>query len=336
MRKTKIICTLGPSTDDETVLRRLLLSGMDVARLNMSHQAHPAHRVRIETLRRLREELDLPVATLIDTKGPEVRLGCFENGEITLVAGDMFTLNTEDQMGNQQGAHVSFAELPGDVKQGTHILIDDGLIDLMVESTTETTVLCRVVSGGKISDRKGVNVPGVKLSMPFLSDQDRDDLKFACEMDADFIAASFTQNAEDILEIRGVLESFGNTTIRIIAKIENAEGVANIDDIIKVSDGIMVARGDMGVEIAFEELPSIQKSLIHKAYNSGLQVITATQMLDSMMQHPRPTRAETTDVANAVYDGTSALMLSGETAAGAYPVEALTTMARIAERTELD
>ncbi len=335
MRKTKIICTLGPSTDDPAILRELMLSGMDVARINMSHQSHDAHRARIEMVKTLRDELHRPVAILIDTKGPEIRLGTFAE-KVTLQAGDSFTLTTEPVEGTAERASVSFAGLPGDVQAGSHILIDDGLIDLIVRQTTDTDILCEVQNGGVVSSNKGINVPGAALSMPFMSERDKADIAFACEIEADFIAASFTRRASDVLQVRQELERHHNHTIRIIAKIENAEGVDNIDDILKVSDGIMVARGDMGVEIALEEIPSIQKTLIHKGYNAGLQVITATQMLDSMMKNPRPTRAETTDVANAIYDGTSAIMLSGETAAGAYPVESLRTMARIAERTERD
>lgn len=335
MRKTKIICTLGPSTDDPAILRELMLSGMDVARINMSHQSHDAHRARIEMVKTLRDELHRPVAILIDTKGPEIRLGTFAE-KVTLQAGDSFTLTTEPVEGTAERASVSFAGLPGDVQAGSHILIDDGLIDLIVRQTTDTDILCEVQNGGVVSSNKGINVPGAALSMPFMSERDKADIAFACEVEADFIAASFTRRASDVLQVRQELERHHNHTIRIIAKIENAEGVDNIDDILKVSDGIMVARGDMGVEIALEEIPSIQKTLIHKGYNAGLQVITATQMLDSMMKNPRPTRAETTDVANAIYDGTSAIMLSGETAAGAYPVESLRTMARIAERTERD
>ncbi len=335
MRKTKIICTLGPSTDNPAVLRELMLSGMDVARINMSHQNHDAHRARIEMVKTLREELHRPVAILIDTKGPEIRLGTFAE-KVTLKAGDAFTLTTVPAEGTAERASISFAGLPGDVQAGSHILIDDGLIDLLVRETTATDILCEVQNGGVVSSNKGINVPGAALSMPFMSERDKADIAFACEVEADFIAASFTRRATDVLQVRQELERHRNHSIRIIAKIENAEGVDNIDDILKVSDGIMVARGDMGVEIALEEIPSIQKTLIHKGYNAGLQVITATQMLDSMMKNPRPTRAETTDVANAIYDGTSAIMLSGETAAGAFPVEALRTMARIAERTERD
>ena len=331
MRKTKIICTLGPATDNPDVLRQLMLSGMNVARINMSHQSHKDHKARIDMVKALREELRLPIAILIDTKGPEIRLGAFKEPKVELRAGDSFTLTTEPVEGDSTIASISFAGLPADVRKGGHILIDDGLIDMEVQATTATTITCTVINGGMVSANKGVNVPGAQLSMPFMSDRDRADIAFACEMEADFIAASFTRRADDVLQIRQELEKNSNHSIRIIAKIENAEGVDNIDDILKESDGIMVARGDMGVEI-----PSIQKKLIHKGYNAGLQVITATQMLDSMMKNPRPTRAETTDVANAIYDGTSAIMLSGETAAGAYPIEAVKTMARIARRTEQD
>lgn len=336
MRKTKIICTLGPATDNPEVLKQLMLSGMNVARINMSHQNHECHKARIEKVKELREELRLPIAVLIDTKGPEIRLGAFKEPKVELIPGETFTLTTEPLLGDGTIASISFPGLPGDVERGQHILIDDGLIDLQVQSATAASITCTVLNGGVISANKGVNVPGAHLSMPFMSERDKQDIAFACEMEADFIAASFTRRADDVLQIRQELEKNNNHSIRIIAKIENAEGVDNIDDILKVSDGIMVARGDMGVEIAMEEIPSIQKKLIHKGYNAGLQVITATQMLDSMMKNPRPTRAEATDVANAIYDGTSAIMLSGETAAGAYPIEAVRTMARIAERTEED
>lgn len=335
-RRTKIICTLGPSTDDPDVLRQLMLAGMDVARVNMSHQDHECHRKRIAMVKALREELDLPIAILIDTKGPEIRLGQFAEPKVVLEEGQTFTLTTDRVEGTVEMASISFAGLPQDVIPSNHILIDDGLIDLEVQSTTDTTITCKVLNGGTVSANKGINVPDVSLSLPFMSNRDRSDIAFACEMEADFIAASFTRRGEDVVQVRQELERCNNHNIRIIAKIENAEGVDNIDEIIKVSDGIMVARGDMGVEIALEEIPSLQKMIIQKAYSAGLQVITATQMLDSMMKNPRPTRAETTDVANAIYDGTSAIMLSGETAAGAYPIEAVKTMARIASRTEQD
>lgn len=335
MRKTKIICTMGPATDDPQVLRQIMLAGMDVARINMSHQTHEQQLVRINQIKQIREELKLPVAILIDTKGPEIRLGQMK-GKVELKTGDTFTLTTEEIIGDQSRASITYPELPQDVRPGTQILIDDGLIALEVATTTLTDIHCTVINGGVISSSKGINVPNTKLSMPFMSDKDRDDIAFACQVDADFIAASFTRRADDILQIRQELEKHqtGEQNIRIIAKIENGEGVDNIDAIIRVSDGIMVARGDMGVEIPLEEIPGLQKMMIQKACAAGLQVITATQMLDSMMKNPRPTRAETTDVANAIYDGTSAIMLSGETAAGLYPVEAVKTMSRIAERTE--
>ncbi len=333
MRKTKIICTLGPATDNEAVLKGLMENGMNVARINMSHQSHADQKVRIDAVKRLREELNLPVAILIDTKGPEIRLGVLKE-KVELQKGQTFVLTTTECEGDVTHASITCKELPGDVSAGEHILIDDGLIDLLVEDVCGTEITCKVLNGGMISSRKGINVPGVKLSMPFMSEQDCSDIAFACEVDADFIATSFTRRADDVLQVRRELEKNHNYTMRIIAKIENQEGVDNLDEILKVADGIMVARGDMGVEIALEDIPSIQKTMIRKAYNMGLQVVTATQMLDSMMKNPRPTRAETTDVANAIYDGTSAIMLSGETAAGAYPIEALKTMSRIAERTE--
>ena len=336
MRKTKIICTLGPSTDSDERVEELILAGMDVARFNFSHQTYPEHTARFERLVRIREKLGIPVAALLDTKGPEVRLGLLEDGKAELLAGDIFTLTTRDLVGNNQIASVSYKNLPQDVKPGDRILIDDGLIELILLENDGENLVCQVVNGGRISNRKGINVPNVALSMPFLSEQDREDILFGIRTGFDFVAASFTRTGDDVRQIRKLLDENGGEHIRIIAKIENAQGVENIDDIIAVSDGIMVARGDMGVEIAFENLPVLQKRLITKAYNAGKQVITATQMLDSMMKNPRPTRAETTDVANAIYDGTSAIMLSGETAAGAYPIEAVRTMAAIAERTEAD
>ena len=336
MRKTKIICTLGPATDQGDVLRDLMLAGMDVARLNFSHQTHAEQKVRADAVKKLREELGLPVALLLDTKGPEIRIKDFSSPKVTLKAGNKFTLTSRDVPGDETIVSVTFPKLPQEVLPGSKILIDDGLIELKVESCTETDILCSVVNGGTISAHKGINVPGVSLSLPFISETDKSDIAFAAQEDFDFIAASFTRSAKDILELRTELEKYDCHKIRIIAKIENAEGVENIDDIIHVSDGIMIARGDLGVEIPLEEVPVIQKKLIQKGYEAGKQVITATQMLDSMIKNPRPTRAETTDVANAIYDGTSAIMLSGETAAGGYPILALKTMSIIAERTERD
>ncbi len=337
MRKTKIICTLGPATDkSENIVRDLMLSGMNVARFNFSHQTHEEHKRRLDTIVRLREELNLPIATLLDTKGPEIRLKTFKNGRVELKSGDKFTLTTRDIEGDETIVGVSFVDLPKDVTKGNRILIDDGLIELRVEEVDGTDILCTVINGGTVSNTKGVNVPGVSLSMPYISEKDEQDIIFGIKNGFDFIAASFTRSADDIMQIKQILNHHNCHDIRIIAKIENAEGVANIDDILRVSDGIMVARGDMGVEIPYEQIPALQKMLIKKGYNAGKQVITATQMLDSMMKHPRPTRAETTDVANAIYDGTSAIMLSGETAAGDYPVESLKAMVKIAVRTEED
>ncbi len=334
MRKTKIICTLGPATESDEIVRELMKNGMDVARFNFSHSTHEQHRVRFEQIVRLREELGLPIAALLDTKGPEIRVGLFKDGRIQLEKGDLFTLTTEEVMGDASRVSISYKNLPNDISDGCRILIDDGLIELRVLSHTNTEIQCEVLNGGMVSNRKGVNVPGVKLSMPYISEQDRSDIIFGAELGFDFIAASFVRCGDDVDQVREILVSCGHPHVRIIAKIENNDGVRNIDEILRTADGVMVARGDMGVEIPFEELPALQKMIIKKAYNAGKQVITATQMLDSMMKNPRPTRAEATDVANAIYDGTSAIMLSGETAAGSYPVEALRTMALIANQTE--
>ncbi|WP_416201003.1 MAG: Pyruvate kinase [Thermocaproicibacter melissae] len=334
-RKTKIICTLGPATKDENIIRQLMLSGMDVARLNFSHGTHEQQKVYSDAVKKLRAELNLPIALMLDTKGPEIRTGEFEH-PVVLKEGDNFTLTSREILGTQQGCSVSFKNLPAEVAPGNRILIDDGLIELKVISVSGPDILCTVMNGGEVSSHKSINVPGIRLSIPFISEKDRQDIAFAVREDFDFIAASFTRCAEDIMSLRSELEKLNCHKIRIIAKIENSDGVNNIDEIIRVSDGVMVARGDLGVEIPFEEIPSIQKKIISKVSNAGRQVITATQMLDSMIKNPRPTRAETTDVANAIYDGTSAIMLSGETAAGAYPVQAVKTMAKIAERTESD
>ena len=336
MRKTKIVCTMGPSTDDENVLRRLIEEGMNVARFNFSHGSHEEQKVRMDTLKRLRKEMNKPVAILLDTKGPEIRLKEFEEGFIVLTKDQTFTLKNGEQLGNQDSVAITYADLYKDVSIGTRILIDDGLIEMEVTGIQGTDIVCHVLNGGRISNKKGVNVPGVHLSMEYLSEKDKSDILFGIEQDVDFVAASFVREAADVLQIRELLDENGGKNINIIAKIENGRGVEKIDEIIANSDGIMVARGDMGVEIPGEEVPVIQKMIIKKVYEAGKQVITATQMLDSMMKNPRPTRAETADVANAIYDGTSAIMLSGETAAGAYPIEALQTMVRIAKRTEED
>lgn len=348
-RKTKIVCTLGPSTDKEGVLKRLIEEGMNVARFNFSHGDHEEQLGRLQMLQKLRKELKRPVAALLDTKGPEIRLRDFTDGKVELKDGQTFTLTTDEIMGDAKRVSITYKNLPEDVKPGDRILIDDGLIGMEVKEIKVTSgakadkdgnkpkdIICQVLNGGVISNRKGVNVPNVELSMPYISEKDYGDIVFAVEHDYDFIAASFVRTADDVLAIRKILAEKGGEDINIIAKIENMQGVQNIDDIIRVSDGIMVARGDMGVEIPLEDVPVIQKMIIKKVYDAGKKVITATQMLDSMMKHPRPTRAEATDVANAIYDGTSAIMLSGETAAGMYPIEALKTMVRIAVRTEQD
>ena len=335
MRKTKIVCTLGPATDREGVLRSMLLAGMNVARFNFSHGSHEEHLGRLKALRALREELDLPVAAMLDTRGPEIRLKTFAGGSVQLRTGQTFTLTTQDVVGDETTCSITYGELPQDVKAGDTILLDDGLVRLTVQETSSTAIRCLVENDGVMKDRKGVNVPNVRLSMPYMSQRDREDLLFGVEQGFDYIAASFVRTAADVRELRQLLESC-NSNIRIIAKIENQEGVSNLADILAAADGVMVARGDMGVEIDFTEIPIIQKEIIAQCVACGKPVITATQMLDSMIEHPRPTRAEITDVANAIYDGTSAIMLSGETAAGKYPVEAIRTMDAIARRTEAD
>ena len=333
MRKTKIICTLGPSTDQEGVLRELVANGMNVARFNFSHGSHEEHLGRFEKLKAIREELGKPVAALLDTKGPEIRLKDFKNGTEMLEAGQTFTLTTREVEGTKEICSITYKDLPQDVHEGGTIMLDDGLIKLRITSVTDTDIICEVLNSGKIKNKKGVNVPGVHLSMPYLSQRDRDDIIFGVQQGFDFIAASFVRTAQDVYDIRNLLNEY-DSNIRIIAKIENREGVNNIDSILSAADAVMVARGDLGVEIDFTELPGIQKSVIDRSFSFGKPIVTATQMLDSMMVNPRPTRAEISDVANAIYDGTSAIMLSGETAAGAYPVEALKTMSAIAERTE--
>ena len=333
MRKTKIICTLGPSTDKEGVLRELIANGMNVARFNFSHGSHEEHLGRLEKLKALREELGKPVAALLDTKGPEIRLKDFKNGVENLVAGQTFTLTTRDVEGTNEICSITYKDLPMDVEPNGTIMLDDGLIKLQIQTVNDTDIVCTVLNSGKIKNKKGVNVPGVHLSMPYMSQRDKDDIIFGIQQGYDFIAASFVRTAQDVYDIRNLLNQY-DSNIRIIAKIENREGVNNIDSILAAADAVMVARGDLGVEIDFTELPGIQKTIIDRSFSFGKPIVTATQMLDSMIVNPRPTRAEISDVANAIYDGTSAIMLSGETAAGAYPVEALKTMSAIAERTE--
>ena len=333
MRKTKIICTLGPSTDKEGVLRDLIANGMNVARFNFSHGSHEEHLGRLEKLKALREELGKPVAALLDTKGPEIRLKDFKNGVENLVAGQTFTLTTRDVEGTNEICSITYKDLPMDVEPNGTIMLDDGLIKLQIVTVNDTDIVCMVLNNGKIKNKKGVNVPGVHLSMPYMSQRDKDDIIFGIQQGYDFIAASFVRTAQDVYDIRNLLNQY-DSNIRIIAKIENREGVNNIDSILAAADAVMVARGDLGVEIDFTELPGIQKNIIERSFSFGKPIVTATQMLDSMIVNPRPTRAEISDVANAIYDGTSAIMLSGETAAGAYPVDALKTMSAIAERTE--
>ncbi len=334
MRKTKIICTLGPAVDNEEILTRLMQSGMNVARINFSHGTHEQHKVRVDAFKRVRDRLGLPIPLLLDTKGPEIRLGTFETGEVNLSQGDKFVLSNEDVLGGQDRATVTYKELFKDVAKGSRILINDGLVELEVEEIKKKDIHCVVLNGGSIGNNKGINVPGAEIHLPSLTQRDIADIVFGIENEFDFIAASFVRKASDVVEIRKILEKNGGQDIKVIAKIENRQGVDNVDEILKVADGIMVARGDLGVEIPVEEVPIVQKMLIEKCYKNGKPVITATQMLDSMIRNPRPTRAEASDIANAIYDGTSVIMLSGETAAGKYPVESLVTMSKIAEKAE--
>lgn len=335
MRKTKIICTIGPASESEEMLKKLMLAGMNVARFNFSHGTHEEQKEKFARVVKVSGELNLPVATLLDTKGPEIRLRDFEGGSAVLQSGQEFILTTEEMLGTDQKATITYKNLKSDINVGSTILIDDGKIEMCVEKIEGEEIHCRVINGGKVSNHKGINAPGAVLSMPYISDVDYEDIKFCAQMGYDFLAASFVRCKEDILEVRKILDEY-KSKAKIIAKIENMQGIENLDSILEVSDGIMVARGDMGVEIPLEEVPVLQKEMIKKAVACGKHVITATQMLESMITNPRPTRAETADVANAIYDGTTAIMLSGESAAGAYPVEAVQTMARIAERTEQD
>lgn len=335
MKKTKIVCTMGPNSNDENIMRQLVKEGMDIARFNFSHGSHEEQKGRMDMLKKIREEEKKPVAILLDTKGPEIRTGILKDGKkITLKEGETFTLTTEDIVGDNKRVSITYKGLVQDIYKGCTILIDDGLIGLRVESKTETEIVCSVVNGGELGERKGVNVPNVAIRLPAITEKDKDDIRFGVEQDIDFIAASFVRNAECVLEIKAYLKELGAPYIPIIAKVENAEGIENIDEIIRAADGIMVARGDLGVEIPAEEVPHLQKMIIQKCNDNFKTVITATQMLDSMMRNPRPTRAEVTDVANAVYDGTDAVMLSGETAQGKYPLEALQMMVHIVENTE--
>ena len=334
MKKTKIVCTMGPNTDNREIMKELALNGMDVARFNFSHGDHAEHRHRLEILESVREELGIPIASLLDTKGPEIRTGKLKDGKkVTLKEGDLYTLTTEEIVGDETRGYINYAGLAEDVKPGDRILIDDGLIELHVREVNGTDIVCRIENGGELGEKKGVNVPGVRVKLPALTDKDKEDIRFGVDAGLDFVAASFVRNADAIREIREILDEKGST-MQIIAKIENEEGIENIDSIIEASDGIMVARGDMGVEIPAEKVPHIQKMIIRKCNLACKVVITATQMLDSMIRNPRPTRAEVSDVANAVYEGTDAVMLSGETAMGSYPIEAVRMMSQIAEESE--
>jgi len=336
MKKTKIVCTLGPASRNEEVIAKMLKNGMDVARLNFSHGTHEYHKESIEMFRRVRDEMGVPAAIMLDTRGPEIRVGDFEGGEAMLKKGSEFTLTTRHVMGNDREVSITYAELPSQLTEGQKVLVDDGRILLTVKSCTDTDILCTVKEGGSISDHKGVNIPNVHLTMPFLSETDKADLIFGIEQDVDFVAASFVRSGEDVIAMRKFLDYHGGHSVKIISKIENIEGVNNFDAILRHSDGIMVARGDMGVEIDYEKLPGLQKKFIRKCYQSGKMVITATQMLESMIHNATPTRAEITDVANAVFDGTSAIMLSGETAMGDHPARVVKVMAKIARQAEQD
>ncbi len=334
MRRTKIVCTLGPATDDYSVIKGMIRAGLNVARLNFSHGTYDDHRRRIDMIKRARKEMDVPIAILLDTKGPEIRVKTFKNGKVELKKGDKFTLTTRETEGDETGVSVTYDELPRCVSKGARILVNDGLIELIVKSVNSTDIVTEVQNDGVLSNRKSINLPDNDIDMPYLSDVDRADIEFGIEQDVDYIAMSFVRSVEDVRLVKRLLNEHNANDIQLIAKIENRSGVDNMPSILAECDGVMVARGDMGVEIPFEELPGIQKDMITRCYRQGKKVITATQMLESMITNPRPTRAEISDVANAVYDGSSAIMLSGETAAGAYPVEAVRTMAKIAESAE--
>lgn len=335
MKKTKIICTMGPNTNDRGLMKKLVENGMDIARFNFSHGDHKEQKVRMDMLKAVREEVGVPVAILLDTKGPEIRTGLLKDGKkVVLEAGQAFTLTTTEIVGDATRVSITYDGLTEDVEIGKKILIDDGLIELEVKNITGTDILCKVINGGELGQRKGVNVPNVPVRLPAITEKDRQDIIFGVEQGVDFIAASFVRSAEGVLAIKSLLKEHNAPNIPVIAKIENAEGIKNIDEILHCADGIMVARGDLGVEIPAQEVPYLQKWLIQKCNDNYKPVITATQMLDSMIRNPRPTRAEVTDVANAVYDGTDAVMLSGETAQGKYPLEALQMMVEIVKNTE--
>lgn len=336
LRKTKIICTMGPASLKEDVLEQMFKNGMNIARFNFSHGTHEYHREGIELFRKVRDRLKLPAAVLLDTKGPEIRIGTFKDGKIHLKNGQQFVLTADDVEGDDTRVSISYKELPHELSEGAKILIDDGSLELVVKEINGSDIVCKVITGGVLSSRKGINIPNIHLDMPYISEQDEKDLRFGIEMDVDFVAASFVRNKNDVIELRKLLNYYGGHSIRIIAKIENSEGVENFDEILANCDGIMVARGDMGVEIEFEKLPGIQKRFIRKCYRAGKMVITATQMLETMIHSKTPTRAEITDVANAVFDGTSAVMLSGETAMGDHPAHVVKVMSKIAERAEQD
>ncbi len=335
MRKTKIICTMGPAVDDEAKLSKMISAGMDCARFNFSHGTHEEQKIRIDRVRKVSAELNTPVALLLDTKGPEIRVKDFVNGSAILEKGQTFTLDTDKEtLGDNTRIGLTYDKLAKNVSEGTNILIDDGKIALKVVDIKGSSVICKVVHGGKISNHKSINLPNQSIPMPYLSETDKSDILFGIEQNVTFIAASFVRTGDDVKKLRKFLKDNGGEHIQIISKIENGEGVSNLEEIIDLSDGIMVARGDLGVEIEFEKIPAIQKRMISLCNEKGKIVVTATQMLESMTQNPRPTRAEVSDVANAIYDGTTAIMLSGESAAGAYPIEAVKTMAKIAETAE--
>ncbi len=336
MRKTKIVCTLGPASANESIIEQMLRAGMNIARLNFSHGTHEGHREYIEMFRRVRDKLDIPAGVMLDTKGPEIRVGLFKEGSVILEEGKEFVLTTLECLGDCSRVEISYKNLPSEVTAGDRMVIDDGKITLEAVSVTDTDIVCHVIHGGKISDHKSVNLPGVALNMPYMNERDKADILFGIEMDVDFVAASFVRSKDDVITLRKFLDYNGAHDIKIISKIENMQGIDNFDEILKVSDGIMIARGDMGVEVPFEQLPGLQKRFIRRCYKAGKMVITATQMLESMITNPAPTRAEITDVANAVFDGTSAVMLSGESAMGKYPVKAVETMAMIARQAEKD